>query len=747
MNERKTWRRSGSHSTGLLTSVTAIALVGSLCTAHAQQAPSTAPTTSSQAGAPIPVPPVAVTAPPGSASTPATGTVANGYRVDTVTELGPFSNLSLQDTPYSLNVLSGDFIENTGGYMSVGNDVLNKSPFFDDTYTDERGLLSSGATRGLSNGNGFDYFLTDGLPAAGNASNEGLEEYDRVEILSGADTGFLYGVSGNVGGVNFVLKRPTPRPYYSATAGYDDGSAYGNVDVGNTISDGKFGYRFVLVGDIGDSASTPDQSTQRSMLYGAFDIRPVDSLLVQLDVLHTNYLVDSPPPIWTDHLAPVNPFVDVPNPSKSYVPPWTFIHTLANQVGIKPTWNATDWLAVRGAFRYAEDTYDNVNTSNWLTAPDTYTSWSTYGGETRYTDFAGYTYVDAKFDIGSLKSKLTFGVEESELSNYDQTPSGFAGTPFETKLNFSQQPQTPYVNLPSELTGPGYLYARTEYRNSAIGDRIDAGSYFSVLAGVNYAQIDARSLNAQGIETNNYDVSKFTPTVALMFRPSREITTYLSYAQSLQEGEIVNDPLATNNGAVLPPYPEDQYELGVKATAGNTLYTFDVFDIRQANLYTVDNPNGTDTYVESGLTISKGVEFSATGEIHEGLRVLGGFMLADARVSKDQADPAMDGNVPANAARELIKATLEYDIPFVAGLTATGGAYYTGPGYPYSPNNTVLIPGHTTFDLGLRYGTRMYGLDWMFRAYAENVTNSAYWLLNSTLADGRRVMATAQAKW
>ncbi|MFY9093779.1 STN domain-containing protein, partial [Aliarcobacter butzleri] len=41
------------------------------------------------------------------------GTAEDGYLVDDVKTLGVWGNLSLQDTPYSMSIMSSDFIENT----------------------------------------------------------------------------------------------------------------------------------------------------------------------------------------------------------------------------------------------------------------------------------------------------------------------------------------------------------------------------------------------------------------------------------------------------------------------------------------------------------------------------------------------------------------------------------------------------------------------------------------------------------
>ncbi len=139
--------------------------------------------------------------------------------------------------------------------------------------------------------------------------------------------------------------------------------------------------------------------------------------------------------------------------------------------------------------------------------------------------------------------------------------------------------------------------------------------------------------------------------------------------------------------------------MGAKATISNVLYAIAFFDIDSALQYSVDNHDGTFTYVQSGRQQNKGVDTSATGELLPGLRLLGGVSYVDARVTVDAATPAYVGKVVQGAANWLYKSTLEYDLPFAHGLTLQGGAYYTS-GFYADQLNTNWVEGHTTFDLG-----------------------------------------------
>ena len=74
---------------------------------------------------------------------------------------------------------------------------------------------------------------------------------------------------------------------------------------------------------------------------------------------------------------------------------------------------------------------------------------------------------------------------------------------------------------------------------------------------------------------------------------------------------------------------------------------------------------------------------------------------------------------------------LEWDTPFVPGLTALGRVIYTGSAYT-SIANTQTVPGWTTVDLGLRYRTVLATTPVTLRALVTNIADAHYWIANPT---------------
>lgn len=676
-----------------------------------------------------------------SGEQPADGSVAAGYRVDDIRNVGPFSNMKLQDTPYSFNVLSSEFIENTQSYVTPGAGALNKSPFFAVDFSDQRGLTTMGSQRGISNPSDT-FFRIDGLTTAGTSSTFGIEDYDRIEIMSGV-TGFMYGVDGNAGFANYVLKRPTATPYTSLTLGGPDfASGYAHLDVGNTINGGGFGYRFNAAGNFGDTA-VDDQSVRRDLVSAAIDVRPFDHMLLQFDGSHKEFHEDGLAPTWRNLGIP---YPEAPDPSKLWSAPYTWLDTSSSTFGGRMTWDATDWFTLRSSVRFTRQDYEIFDYSNFfLPGPPTNSFWPYITRSANQTNesIAAYTYADFKFDTGSIAHKLTAGwnINQRQIFGY---PDSFDAYDPLTPYPLSAPAGIPLSDIPSLIVGtePRYKRAQTTYQTFSVGDEIQLNRYFSTLIGLSYAKIDDSSFDTTGVPFSTYDAGKATPTYALLFKPVDNLTTYVSYIEGLQEGMIVDDDFATNNHAVLPPYLRKQYEVGAKGTIGNIFLTLAYFDIDSALQYFVDNGDNTVTYVQSGRQRSRGVEFSATGNITDHLRVLGGVMFANSQVTKNEQDPSLDGKVPQWAITQDAKLTAEYDIAQIPGFTLTGGAYYTGASYN-DVANTERVPAHTTFDAGFRYASKWDGHDVITRFNVSNLTDERFWYFD-TLGDGRRFTVSTQ---
>jgi iron complex outermembrane receptor protein len=209
--------------------------------------------------------------------------------------------------------------------------------------------------------------------------------------------------------------------------------------------------------------------------------------------------------------------------------------------------------------------------------------------------------------------------------------------------------------------------------------------------------------------------------VALVFKPTQSVSLYANYVQGLTKGPVA--PTGTglgNAGEVFPPYKSKQHELGVKGEWHGFGSSLSLFQISQPNSLTVDN-----RFTLDGEQRNRGVEWNFYGTPAKGVRVLGGAMLMNAKVTK--AAGATQGKRAYSIPEAQFNLGGEWDVPGVNGLTLSGRVLRTGSVYIDSAN-LYSIPAWTRWDAGARYTTRIADKPVVLRANIENLLDKNYWM-------------------
>lgn len=683
----------------------------------------------------------------GTGSVKLDGSAKAGYRTENSTASGPiWGGMSVQDAPYSISVVPSQLIENV--QASQPEDVYKLIPQITNVLPQQNISGNPFAyVRGFSitqftNGAGVAY---DGLlGGAGGMFNTVLEDKERVELLSGV-SGFLYG-TGSVGGViNNVLKRPTEQRYDSVTVGTNSGeNGYIHGDFGGRVGD--VGYRINLVGQDGDT-SWSGQKIERDLVSAAFDFHVAPGVLLQINGAHSDYKIrGQTPTYWTS----LNPLPAPADPSTLLAPTWAVFENHTDTAGVKLTWKFNNAVTFRTAYEYTHEvrpTQGGVFTeitdysgSMTQTALDP-------GEEIYWNTHSGYAFVDTAFSTFGINHKMTAGFTGFVQYAADKVLYKSFGYPTFDNNFYDQKPFPAPSTTIYSAGGLGYNYLNNYATNFVLGDQIDIGNQFTILAGANYTSLNT-SYRIPGL--SSYDASKATPTVSAIYRVFPWLSTYASFQESLQPGVSVLNSFGTvytNNGEVLPPYVGTQYEVGAKATvADNLLLTVALFDIDKANQYVRDNGDGTFTYIQSGREKHKGIEFTATGKLFSDLTIFGGVTLLDPRITSNPTDPSQNGDLAQGVSKVSGKLYAEYDLPWFPGLTLVGGFQAIGNSYKDLPNTTI-IPSYIVGDLGFRYETEYDGLPMTLRFNVNNFTNNAYWVTSAIEGAPRTFLATAQVKF
>jgi iron complex outermembrane receptor protein len=641
------------------------------------------------------------------------GSAESGYR-NTTAAVGPLGRLPLQDTPYSLNVTSGELFENRSAHTV--SDALKTNPTV-STLMESNGYssMSRVMVRGFT---AADQDFRDGLVDR-SFTVVPLENVERIEVLNGLSS-FLNGFAALGGSVDYVSKQPTDTPYASIAAGQYGGDVnYLHGDAGGRMGgDDRWGYRVNAYGE--DGRTYIDGSKQqRGLISGVLDFKPNRDTRFWLDAWHQD--LDMSGLITYINVNPAGG-VFVPDASRfsantQYGQDWSYNKSEKTLVGAGVESALNDTFTFRAAYRHGDMWRDYQFVGATLTDnAGHYSEKAT--GSTRQTEqtHSAYALLDAAFHTGTVGHKLTFGYSGTDFL-YTRGDDVFA-----TLGNSSIGDPVSYAN-PGLAIGPTNVWYQQHYTNWVLGDRMALNDAWSALVGGSRASIDLdRWGSGTALSAQNYSQSKITPSFALLYKPRPEATLYVSYMEGLVNGGTAPSA-AANANQILAPSISAQYELGAKANLDRMDLTAALFRIDKVNEYTDPTDN---LYKQDGREIHQGLEFTASGKLTDRLTLVGGFTVQDAHVAQAKNNTALEGKTPVNVPEQQARLYLEYALPSMAGLTVIGGANYSGK-RPVDSANTDYLDGATTFDAGVRYQTRLSGHPLTLNLNVGNLFDKAYW--------------------
>jgi iron complex outermembrane recepter protein len=646
------------------------------------------------------------------------GGADSGYRTETAS-VGPLGEQSQQDTPYSVNVTSGEMMDNQQA------DSASAALKYNPTVSNSSGSNTVGGASFAIRGFTSTTMTIDGMRTEFTGSP--MEDKERIEVLNGA-AGFLYGISNPGGIINYVLKRPTDNPLAKITIGnYGGDQEYVHGDFGGPIDhDGKFGYRANILYVKKGETEVEDEQHGRELISTAFDWHILPGELLTFDYSYFTSEIEHGDNIFTIGTG-VTSIPSAPDASKNYMPSYSIANDSYERYGLRYTKEINNVFSIRSAVRYNDESHYRHRASSALTdnEGDFTMSRNYYNTEAIITQ--GYSYMDAQFQTGSVGHKMTFGFSEYNIKTLYAYPYATGKISYPGTNNIYDPTSWP-ADKPGETVGdPDKSTAKTEYTSTLIGDQIALTGQWAIFLGVNQVGLDVKSwsYNTSGVSTAHPENEKdaLTPTASLTYKINPEMTSYISYIESLQTGPTVGSTYA-NAGEVLDPYRSKQQEIGLKTQLGGLNVNTALFRIEKANAYA---DAVTNIYSEDGQEVHMGLELTATGKMSQNFTLIGGFTLLKAEIT-EASDAEQIGNTPSGVPEKIARLYMEYAFPTIAGLVLTGGLSCTGQEWVDSSNHeTLAIPEVITGDIGVRYRRPCYGHDVILRLNVKNVTNKNYW--------------------
>ncbi len=271
----------------------------------------------------------------------------------------------------------------------------------------------------------------------------------------------------------------------------------------------------------------------------------------------------------------------------------------------------------------------------------------------------------------------------------------------------------------------GYLF------NQSIitGDTIHFNEQWALQGVLSTSFFNSKSYAASGAITSaNSENAALSPTVSLIYKPIPQITTYFTYANSVEQGDVAPTN-AANPNVILAPYHDTMYEIGAKyAVTDNLLVTLDAF--RMTRPLAITDPV-TEIFGVAGL------------QRNYGRRALRSRQ-REARPQRarrhhlDRRSPHWNGQCvnqrQTGGRRPTIQKRLSRRLSsgLFPGRRFDGGGALRKRRAATNTNNSFADP-YATFDLGARYSTSFQGHHATFRFQVINVANTQYYV---SVADG-----------
>lgn len=633
--------------------------------------------------------------------------------------LGSLGEKSTINTPFSVTTYSDQIIQDQ--QASTVSEVLRNDPSVRET-TNAGHLNENIQIRGFSVG--FEDYNLNGLFGMAPTGRIPTDILDSITLLKGPNA-LVAGMApaGSVGGVVMVQTKRANKDLTQVSAMYEDGGYYkSGFDIARRFGENKeFGARASASYGQGEHIIDGMDDKNASGVI-ALDYT-TDKLKINFDAYALRDKREDGSPAMVS-MGTIKQVIAAPAGDNNY---FSNIHGQQNSqyVGLSGEYKFTpDWKVFAGA-GYAEKDYSGHLFGTRMIIQNAATGAATsqyYRVGSNEHDFAANTGFEGKFETGFIKH--TLGLRADYLSReYSQhkaaTSSGFNTNLYNPSTN-GAMPSTYPVIVP---------YADNTYVSYTLTDQLSMlDDKLQLILGARYQDMDIKALTTN----TKYSDDKVSPSISIVVKPFGEnLSFYASYVEGLSQGKDLSDTIYStdvNYRKMFAPFQTKQYEFGAKYQLGSWLNTLAFYQIEKPDLMTTKfaaaDANGkTQITTDDAETRSRGIEWSFSGNIIEGLNVIGNLAYIDAEYKKALTN---QGNTIYGIPKFTGSLGLDYAIPTIEGLNVNTRVSYIGDQYLNSAN-TLKLPDYTIFDLGASYKVKVGGVDTTFRANVDNVANKKYW--------------------
>ena len=524
----------------------------------------------------------------------------------------------------------------------------------------------------------------------------------------------MYGFGSPGGVIHYRTKQPTDDAMLTTEVGFRNSSVFfGRMDAGGPLDeDGRFRYRLNLAAENGTAYNKAGVNRYVGSLALDYEIAPNLRWYATLTFEDSN-LKREPFQIYWEYDGAETPVPTYDYEKLSISNSFYKTNTLSMATGLE--WEFAENWSVDFKYGYTRKNHrSNKMFINIYNEAGDYNG-GVYNFPGRNTGNFTQAMVQGSFDTGLIRHEIVFGSSyQLERSTYGEF---YWGNDFDGNVyKFQDFTVTREINF--DLTG---TTRKTTQTAAFMSDTLHFGEKWQAVIGARYTR--------QKLSGNDYQTSAVTPTFGLIYKPVQELSIYGSYVESMEGGTRVNETYA-NVGDILDATISKQYEIGVKYQADRMSVTAAGFRVARANR--IDSlTDGLRYLTQDGLTVYKGLELIGNYQLNDDFSFGMGLVYLDPEISNVSLENVgILGNIPAEAAKWQLVGNVEYNIPWVSGLSIHGNVRYFGKA-PTTNNNILFIKGRTLTNVGFSYETEIGGHPVGLTANVNNLFNVKYWGLSN----------------
>lgn len=226
-----------------------------------------------------------------------------------------------------------------------------------------------------------------------------------------------------------------------------------------------------------------------------------------------------------------------------------------------------------------------------------------------------------------------------------------------------------------------------------------------------------RTITVPELPRSEESVSPWIYNVAASAFLSPKLVVYASYTRGFEE--IGNAPInAENRGDAAPAQLTKQTDLGLRYQVTPSLEVV-------AGLFEIEKPyfdlDQMSVYRQIGTISNSGLEFSLAGKITSELTVIAGYVHISPKIDLELSGELENSATAVGPVPGQFHTNLQYRIAAIDGLILDAKVERLSK--RYARTNGVKLPSVATFDVGLRYETRIFGRNSTLRLQGFNLSN------------------------